>query len=670
MRQPSQQQPDPYDQHADGQAFVATSVLLPIEWQTDQRAQETKIAVEALMEAALSLSAPVSLAFALSASAGDGIQGGLVVSALDPASTLQSAHLIKAAANSLNNWQALGDPRPWEEPEPGSSTFDLAIAQGPGRQIFNYKSAPWELARKQDQPTTLLVELRGLDTDCNQPAVRCTISVTGEGPALEMNATLLAADIPGEIRLEAVPREHTADQQPELALPLSMAAHLISSPARIPQAWPAHPVHQPGQIMEMIDQATPPHAALFGGSGQGKTTFMEHLVDASLGAGNTVVVVCPHGDLASRAATLAQQHGARFGAVDFADYQHPPRWNLCEPPPGVTPTQWAAELIPIVRTAWTDMPEEYFGPVWAKSMRVALSVLTRDPQGPHPLSDLAGLMLPPIEPKWVQALQRIDDSLLTREVEDLHRAATHDSEARWGIWTTAKIEAFTAHDRVRQVIGHRTSSLDLTRVVDGESLIVSAPASALGDEGASLLAGTLITQLWHLIRRQDNPEHNVDIYLDEAHRIPPHTLNELLAEGRKFGIRLRLATQSPHQLDPATCNAMLNNTGTVGTFRVGPREARYLDPMFPTTRPETLNRLNRHWLAITNGEQEHLGPAPPPIVDPDDQTALTNAHRNQHPLQPPQRPPHHPPSPTSAPNNTKRTPIGFYAYSTEDLEGT
>ena len=632
MQQPSNNEEKSMEQHSDGDIETTTSVLLPIEWQSLNRAQESRIAVEAWLEASLSSSAPVSLAFVLSACRNEGFHGGLVVSSLDLASAQEAAWLLKTTASCLNAWQGLGDPMAWRAPEFGANTFDFTVAQGLGRQIFNHRSAPWVLASQQDQLTTMLVELRGLDSTVGEPLVRCTISLSGHGPTSEMIATVLAADRPGEVRLEAAPRGMLDGQPPELALPLSMAAHLVSSPARIPDGWPAHPVQQPSKLMEMIELATPPHTALFGGSGQGKTTFMEHMVDTSLDAGNTVVVICPHGDLAKRGATLARRHESSFGAVDFADLDNPPSWNLCIPPPGVASTQWAAELIPIVRAAWPDMPEEYFGPVWAKSMRVALSVLTRDPQGPHPLSELASVMLPPLEEKWFLALSRINDNQLNRELEELHRAAEKDSEGHWAIWTTSKLEAFTAHDCVRQVIGHRTSSIDLNRVVGGESLIVSAPASALGDSGASLLVGTMLTQLWHLIRQQEHPIPNVDVFVDEVHRIPPHTLNELLAEGRKFGVRLRLATQSPHQLDPTTRDAILNNAGGVGTFRVGPREAQFLDPLFPAIPSEVLARLARHWLAITSGDQELIGPTPPPIVDPDDHTALRSAHLLQHQL--------------------------------------
>lgn len=616
--------------HTDDPVETGGSVLLPVEWQAHNRAEETRIAVEAWLEAVLAFPGPASLSFVLSAGRARGVHGGFVVNAIDAESALEAAQLIRSTANALNAWQGLGEPVAYRQPEPGPNAFEFVAVDGPGRQIFSSQSAPWSVAMQQDSQTTMTIELRGNEISGDQPAVGCTVGLSGHGPAIGMIATLLAADPPGPLRLEARPLARSTDRPDELSLPLPMAAHLISSPARIRDAWPFHPVQQPGRVIEIVEQATPPHAALFGGSGQGKTTLMEHLVDRSLDEGNTVVVVCPHGDLARRAATIAARRDAPFAALDFADQRRCPRWNLCIPPPEMDPRSWAAELVGVVRSAWRDMPEEYFGPVWNKSMRVALSVLTRDPLGPHPLTELAEVIRPPLRDPWRQALGRIADGQLSDEVGELHRAIEKNSDSHLGFWVSSKIEPFTSDDRVRRVIGDRRGDIHLGRVVEGESLVVSAPGSALGDEGASLLVGTILTQLWHVIRRRAHADPVIDVFVDEAHRIPPKSLMEMLAEGRKFGLRLRLATQSPHQLDGAARDAVLNNAGAVGTFRTGPREAVYLDPMFPETPAGALNRLQRHWIAITDGEQDLVGATAPPITDPEDRTALTAANARRH----------------------------------------
>ena len=625
------------------------SVLLPIEWQARNRKRETRIATEALLEALLAFSAPVSLSFVLRSSRAERASGGWIVSAIDVQSAFDAAHVIKSTARALNAWQGLGEPIPYQPPEPGPSTFDITVSEGAGRQIVNARSAPWMLAQQQDVPTTMVIELRGNCAAADQPSLRCAISISGDGPANPMIATLLAADPPGRVRLEANPRLRPTDQPPELPLPLPMVAHLVSSPARMPDAWPTQPVTEADRFIELVEHATPPHVALFGGSGQGKTTLMEHLVASSLSAGNSVVVICPHGDLAARAAAIAHQQGSRFEALDFADSDHCPRWNLCIPPAGVAPTQWAAEMVGIIRAAWHDMPEEYFGPVWSKSMRAALSVLIRDPQGQHPLTELTSVMHPPLQEKWRRVLGRIDDRVLSQEVSDLHQCIANDSNKSWGFWAAAKLEPFIADDRLRRVIDHRRSKLDLSVVLEGLSLIMSVPMSALGDEGASLVAGTMLSQIWHLVRQHPGSSESIDIFIDESHRIPSAVLAEMLAEGRKFGVRLRLATQSPHQLDNRARDAMLNNTGCVGTFRTGPMEAAYIDPMFPSTPAGSLNRLKRHWLAITNGEDELVGPTAPPITSPGDRTAIVAANRRRHQLEETLREPDLPPEPDFPP---------------------
>lgn len=608
-------------------APVGSTVLLPIEWQAQDRDARTTMAVETWLEAVLDFPVPVSLSFVLGAGQAEGAHGGIVVSAIDAESAYNAALLIKASVEALNVWQGLGEPMPYRAPAPGPDLFDLAETEGPGRAILSSVSAPWTLAMQQEQRTGMTIELRGHDAGADLHSVRCAVSINGHGPAAAMISAMLAADTAGPVRLQAIPRTRSADQPPELSLPIEMVAHLISSPARIRDAWPTQPVQPSSKLIELVELATPPHSALFGGSGQGKTTLMEHLVASSLGAGNTVVVVCPHGDLAGRAATLAKRHGVGFSALDFGDQQHCPTWNLCVPPPGSTPTQWAAELVGVVRAAWHDMPPEYFGPVWNKSMRVALSVLTRDHIGLHTLADLVSVMQPPLHPRWRSALERIGDEQLLAELQQLHTSIRKDSEGHMALWVTSKLEPFVADDRIRRVIGDPYGSVDLSRVIEGESLIVSAPASALGDEGASLIVGILLTQLWHLIRHQPRPSRVVDVFVDEVHRIPPQALKEMMTEGRKFGIRLRIATQSPHQLDHGTRDIVLNNAGTVATFRTGPQEAVYLTPMFPYTPPGALNRLKRHWVAVTDGEQELIGPTEPPITDPEDRRALTAASR-------------------------------------------
>ncbi len=605
-----------------------TALLLPIEWHAPRRAADSVTAAAAWLEALLPWPGLASLGFVLTVRSNEPPVAGLVVHAMDPDAARSNAQLVRVAVDALNSWQGLGDPVPFELPE-SSTCFDITQVDGPGRSIFNHLSAPWVVAATHDEPTTMHIELRGPGDSPQESEIRCAVTIYGSGPASELVADLVAADPPGKIHLAATPRSASAPA-PELTLPLNMISHLVSSPARIPQGWPTQPVDQFNDTLELIEDALPPHVAIFGGTGLGKTTLFEHLIAESLDARRGAVVICPHGDLAARGALIATNRGIDFQAVDFADTEHPTRWNLSQPPAGVDPMIWVNDLVTTIRSAWSEMPDDYFGPVWVSSMRVALSVLIRCPYDQRPLTELPELLTPPLTAKWKSVLRTIGDPELEKELQALHEGIRKDQQAHWGLWVRSKLEPLVRDQRVRNVIGHVTSTVDLDSVAEGRSLMVSAPASALGDAGANLLVATMLTQIWHLLRRTTNDRPDVDLFVDEVHRIPSATLNELLAEGRKFGVRLRLTTQSPTQLQPTMRDAILTNSGAVGTFRTGPREAALLEPLFPTTPAPTLTRLDRHWLAITNGEHELVGPTKEPLVPSGDRSALTAAHRQTH----------------------------------------
>ena len=140
----------------------------------------------------------------------------------------------------------------------------------------------------------------------------------------------------------------------------------------------------------------------------------------------------------------------------------------------------------------------------------------------------------------------------------------------------------------------------------------------------------LLAQIWRNLRKRPaDAGRTIDIFIDEAHRMPRALIGEILAEARKFGVRLRIATQSPFQLDSGLRDAVLSNSGAIATFRTSPKTAVLCDQLYPRVLAATLARLERHQVAVTYGATDEVAMTDSPIVTADEsEAALNNCHHD------------------------------------------
>lgn len=96
------------------------------------------------------------------------------------------------------------------------------------------------------------------------------------------------------------------------------------------------------------------------------------------------------------------------------------------------------------------------------------------------------------------------------------------------------------------------------------------------------------------LSRADNPADTrrpFFLYADEFQNFTTLAFATMLPELRKMGVGLILAHQYVHQLNPNVLQAVLGNTGTLMSFRVGAEDAslvaKQLQPTFDV--PELLN---------------------------------------------------------------------------------
>jgi hypothetical protein len=163
---------------------------------------------------------------------------------------------------------------------------------------------------------------------------------------------------------------------------------------------------------------------------------------------------------------------------------------------------------------------------------------------------------------------------------------------------------------------------------DGGSAIWRLPMGELGPEGITFAVTLLLTRVYlEWVRRAAKeilaPGLRVLFVLDEAHLFPARLLSEIVAEGRKFGLGLILATQYPARLAPELRDALTGAAGTVYLFRV-PWASAALTGSWAGLSPEVAERvlpaLPPGWAMVSStgpqADRRLVAMPSPPTPDP------------------------------------------------------
>ena len=340
-----------------------------------------------------------------------------------------------------------------------------------------------------------------------------------------------------------------------------------------------------GIAVTLSDRDRARHMYVIGGTGTGKTTLLCSAILQDMRAGEPVIVLDCHGDLAEMAAEEVPTE--RAGDVINADAAILGGGFAIDLLPSCadsTSFEVAADmLVSIFKGAiYGDTPEG-FGPVWESYFRNALALLAAAPQSerclasfPRVFSDPAfrrelieASMIPSVRDFWTSA----------------KRAGGEISLENITPYITSKLTRFISSSHAQAMFPSSGDCIDFDDTINsGKILILRCPKGILG-EGLSQLAmsASLMKIRAAVMARADRKlRRPVRIYIDEFQNCRGDSLQTLLAEGRKFGASLVLANQSLGQIGGTDNNsvgaATLANVGNLITFRLGATDAIKLAP--------------------------------------------------------------------------------------------
>ncbi|MCY9668711.1 ATP-binding protein [Paenibacillus alginolyticus] len=171
-----------------------------------------------------------------------------------------------------------------------------------------------------------------------------------------------------------------------------------------------------------------------------------------------------------------------------------------------------------------------------------------------------------------------------------------------------KLGALTTYPTSRRMLGQLHSSINVRQVMD-EGQIVLIDGSGCVPDLLKILASLFFIDYHFTCRKR--PQHQSRphfFFADEMHLFATDILTKILAEDRKFGLSLFLATQYLSQLSDRILEAILGNVGTLMLLQLGGPDAdklsRWLKPQ--VTNVDLMNLAELHAIVRTKGHEGRL----------------------------------------------------------------
>jgi hypothetical protein len=329
--------------------------------------------------------------------------------------------------------------------------------------------------------------------------------------------------------------------------------------------------------IKQTDRST--HFYIIGGSGTGKTKFIETLVQQDIKNQAGFGIIDPHGDLVEdiKGYLCLSEPGQsekflreNVVLIDPTDTKKTVCFNPLEKIPGISAAEQAGELVGVFKKIWEDS----WGARMEDLMRNTLIALTENDMTlvelPNFLSDNAfrEKVLKKVEhPICRQYFQRFNS--LRQGLRD-----------EWAESTLNKVNAFLSHDLIRQVFVSVKSSFNLREIMDKKKILLVKLDRGRLKEGSELLGSLLLSKIqMAAFSRTDTPESErvpFYFYIDEFQNFATENFIETLSEARKYKFSLVLAHQNLAQLPMKLQASIMANCSIQAYFRISRSDASIL----------------------------------------------------------------------------------------------
>jgi hypothetical protein len=311
------------------------------------------------------------------------------------------------------------------------------------------------------------------------------------------------------------------------------------------------------------------HTYAIGGTGVGKTTWLESLMDQDIAAGRGFCYIDKHGDSAKRIADSSPQPLIYWKPSDLS---HVVGLN---PLQNVAPDdRWrvTADIVSVFSDIWGLGVET---PRLLYYLRAAVRLLLDTPG--TTLLDIRRLLS--------------DDAFRNRCLRKTKDGETRQTWAEFDLKDARqqaqeigslqnKVAALSDALPLRLVLGQQTSTINIRRIIDRSTAMV-VDLSGMRAEPAQLLGALLVSQFAQAAEARADMEEwqrrDYTLYIDEFQNFASLAFAKILSEARKWHLSIVLAHQFIDQIAESGLHAaVLGNCGTIVSFRIGAEDARII----------------------------------------------------------------------------------------------
>jgi hypothetical protein len=316
------------------------------------------------------------------------------------------------------------------------------------------------------------------------------------------------------------------------------------------------------------------HTHLIGASGQGKSTTEEHMILDDIEKGDGVAVLDPHGDMVERLLCLIpEKHVEKVIYFNPADPDWIPLWNPLDRIPGQEIGRTANDLVTAIKSfvesgGWGDRLENI--------LRNMIFGLLHLPGGTFlDISNLLRNKSKTNEELIRQMLKVVENQTARQFWEHDYRGYGKNDLSP----PINKLSKLLISGPISLMLSQPENRFNFRKIMDqGGILLVNL--SNMGVTVRQVLGCFILSNL-HLsaLSRSDIPiddRKQFHIHCDEAHNFLTDSLENLIAETRKYRVSLAIAHQYLSQFNSKKKRDALSTAASSIIFKVDKRDADYL----------------------------------------------------------------------------------------------